>query len=218
MLFKIKNMSSCIYLVLLLALVFGLLNSCGEENIHNPQHVKNAEGDQLSEEEFFDQNVAFADARVRSISQTQYVREIVLISFSKENRMPSSVIFDGTTFFDNGFYNDLIAYDGVYTSAATFIHCDKIPHNKNFIVKSVMEEIIIDINFQHRHKLEKMAEIYVKPINSSFEGIVQKGGGEVSLTCDLEFGLCGCRADKWGWCDCCCFTISGCKIKIAFKW
>jgi hypothetical protein len=135
MFFKITNLWSIICLVFLFTFVAGVFTSCGNEaEISNPQQEQDTEGGQLSKKEFFDQNVAFADARVRSISQTEYVREIVLMNFSKENRMPKSVIFAGTTFFDDGSYNDLKANDGIYASAAKFSHCDRVPYDKRLII------------------------------------------------------------------------------------
>ncbi|MBD3425136.1 MAG: hypothetical protein GF417_11935 [Candidatus Latescibacteria bacterium] len=204
-----------IFIVVFVVTIMGNFSSCNNETpeISNPQ--QNNESNRLKKEEFFDKNVVFADARIRSISSVEYIKEIVLINFSEEDRMPNSIIFNETTFFDDGSYNDLKPNDGIYSSAAIFPHCKMVPYDKELNLKSVMEKMVIDFEFQHADKIRNISEIYVKP-NSSSDGIFKVG--KILLDCDIEFGTCGCRADKWGWCDCCCFTLSNCHITVGFEW
>ena len=211
---KNTTLWSGICLAVLFIVVAGFVGSCGDKSEIAQITGKDAEENALSENHFLKQNVAFADARVRSISESEYVREIVLVDFSRSGKMPSSVIFHGTTFFDDGSYNDMKENDGIYASAAVFSHSESLPYEKDVIVKSVMEQVVIDSEFQYRDRIEHMANVYSKPGNS--KGIARVGG-EIGITCDIEFNTCGCRADRWGWCNCCCFTISNCKTVIAVK-
>jgi len=217
---KNTTLWSGICLAMLFTFVAGFVGSCGDKSEIVQISGRDTEEDALSENQFLKQNVAFADARVRSISETAYVREIVLIDFSKSGRMPSSVILDGTTFFDDGSYNDLQANDGIYASAAEFSYSERLPYDKEVTVQSVMEQIVIDYDFQYKDRIENIANVYSKPANP--KGIAKAEGGvstgEIGITCDIQFGTCGCRADRWGLCHCCCFTISNCRATIAIKW
>lgn len=223
MFFKSTILWSSIYLFVVFAVSAGFFTSCGNESeIANPQEEKEIGEDLLSDNEFLKQSVAFVDARVRSISEIKYVREVVLINFAEENRMPSTLIFDGTTFFDDGCYNDLQANDGIYASAAEFGHSERLPYDREQTVKSVMEQIVIDHNFQYADRIEDIANIYSKPANS--KGIVKAedrhslGVAIITLDCDIEFNTCGCRADRWGWCNCCCFSLTNCHIVLEVGW
>lgn len=219
MFFKNITLLSGICLIVLFAFVAGVVTSCGNESeIANPQEGKDTDENLLSDNEYLKRNVAFADARVRSISVTKYVAEIVLIDFAEESRMPSTFIFDGITFFDDGSYNDLHANDGIYASAAEFDHSDRLPYDEKQTVKSVMEQIVIDRDFQHKDRIEDIADVYPRLANSEGINIAEDklGLGKITLDCDIEFYTCGCRADRWGWCDCCCVTFSNCHIKVEF--
>lgn len=202
-----------IFLIYLFIFIVGICASCGKEDeISKPDQEQIIKNDQYSKERFFDQNVAFADARVRSVSRKKYIREIVLVNFSEFNKMPASVIFDGTTFFDDGSFNDLTAYDGIYTSAAIFNHSERVPYYEDLTLRSVMEETIIDYKFKHRSKLDKITDTYVKPRSSS-NGIYKLL--VVTMECDIKYGTCGCRADEYGWCDCCCIRLTNCRISVS---
>ncbi|MEO1263637.1 MAG: choice-of-anchor X domain-containing protein [Bacteroidota bacterium] len=163
--------------------------------------------------EFFKRNVSFTDARVRSLSSSQYVKEIVFTNFSEQKMEQTSVIFQGTTFFDDGSHNDLKAGDGIYTSAAKFNHTANVPYNSEYQVRSVMEEVVVDKSFAHSGEIESRLSSYTKPGSTAARA---SGGPTGSLDCAIEFGTCGCRADNWGWCDCCCFTLSDCRISIGW--
>jgi hypothetical protein len=208
-----------ISLIILFVVVAGIVASCGDESeIASSSSGGDIDEGLLSENQFLKQNVAFADARVRSISETACVKEIVLIDFSKSGRLPSSMIFDGTTFFDDGSYNDLQASDGIYASAAIFNHSERVPYDKELPVRSVMEQIVIDADFQFKDRMEYIAAVYSMPINMREP---RKAEGDLSfirikVICDLEFGTCGCRADRWGLCSCCCFYVGNCHSVIEF--
>ncbi len=216
MLSKNTTLKSGIYRVMLFAFIAGFIGSCEDTSKITRLSESNIEEDELSENQFLKQNVVFADARVRSLSKTAYVREIVLIDFSETGKMPNSVIFDGTTYFDDGSYNDLEANDGIYASAAEFSHSERIPYNKELTVRSVMEQIVIDYDFQHKDRMEYITTAYSMPANS--KGIAKTEANteifKAEVSCDVEFNTCGCRADRWGLCDCCCITYSNCSFHV----
>lgn len=175
----------------------------------------------LSQNQFIKENVSFVDARIRSINLDKYVREIVLNNHSTLKLMPSSLIFEDTYFVDNGTFNDLKANDGVYSSTDYFDYNANIKYDQNNLTVSAMSEIIVDKSFKYRDQLKNLYAIKLNP--SERKNIGVNGNGAVNkisiiqVECDIEFGTYGCRAQRWGWCDSCCFTISNCS-KITFGW
>jgi hypothetical protein len=198
----------------LFILVALFLASCGSES----DLVDFKDGDcstPKNADALMKEHVAFFDARVRSISETAYVREIVLINFSSDLNMPSSFIFCGTTFFDDGSYNDLAANDGIYASAAEFEHNAEIPYDARYEVRSVMQQMVVAPDFLHDEELDALASRYHVPSATGAE--FSPAVFRFEVHCDIEFGTCGCRADRWGLCNCCCFTISNCReITVVF--
>lgn len=163
------------------------------------------------------QNVALIDARIRSVSSEQYVREMVFSVFGSASRvdLQASIIFDSTTFFDDGSYNDLTANDGIYTSAAVFSHNSKVPYDEDYELRTIMTSSVVDSDFQYMQELEDyLNEEYTRPGN---DNISNGPGGSVTVECDIEFGTCGCYADQWGWCDCCCFSLSNCTASATIS-
>lgn len=188
-----------------IACVLLCLSSCNQEDpAEKPETMSSAE--------YFKANVSFTDARVRSLNQTEYVREVVLTDFSGDQEMPKSIIFDGTTLFDDGSYNDLKAGDGIYTSAAKLGHSDRVPYMDNIEVRSVMRKSIVDFDFLHESNFNNYVTSYSRPGIPTVEG---KPSAKLSIKCKVEFGTCGCRADNYGWCDCCCITVSDCEVEAS---
>lgn len=205
----------------ILGCLFTLL-SCTKDNLNitDIDQKKSSETVNLEEREssFFKENVALIDSRIRSVSEKEYVRELVFVNFSEEEPMLDTVTFDNTSFFDDGSYNDLKANDGIYTSAAIFKHTRKVPYFKEHKVVSVMKESIVDRNFKHSERLNVLFETYNHaPFLNNLDpnNIVLAAGIGVSIECDVEFGTCGCYADQWGLCNCCCVTVSNCKVTVS---
>lgn len=171
---------------------------------------------QTMDKELFKKSVSFTDARLRSLNELEYVRELVLTDFSKSNQMPKSVIFDGTTLFDDGSFNDVKANDGIYTSAAKFNHSEKSPYNSDLTINSIMELSIIDKEFKYLDELNKFLTSGYSKSHLSNVAIGNRGP-VATIECDVEFGTCGCRADRWGLCDCCCVTVSNCRAKVGWE-
>lgn len=173
----------------------------------------------VSQNQFFKENVSFVDARVRSLNLNEYVREVILVNHSKLNMMPSSLIFKDTYFVDNGSFSDLKANDGIYTSSDKFEYNRVVTYDENSTV-SVMSEIVVDRTFKYKDELKNLYAIKLNPSERKNIGVNGNGAVNkvsfVSVECDIEFGTNGCRAERWGWCNSCCYTISNCS-KITFS-
>jgi hypothetical protein len=158
--------------------------------------------EEQSQTNFMKENVSITDARYRSVSENFYVKEIVLTNYSKKEKLSETITFNGTSFFDDGSYNDIKPNDGIYTSAAKFNHDELNPHIRGNDIKSIMTEAyIVDNNFKHLNEFQKRDTSQSKR--------------PIGVSCDIEFGTCGCNADNWGWCDCCCFSLSNCTASIS---
>lgn len=202
---------------LILALIIVVSSSCQKEN-----KAKVEPDIAITQNQFIKENVSFVDARIRSINLNKYVREIVLNNHSTLKMMPSSLIFEDTYFVDDGSYNDLKSSDGIYTSTNNLEYNGIIKYDEYNNIISVMDEIIVDKNFKYKDQLKKLYSIKIKPNTMKKDiGINGNGSGNkvsiIQVECEIAFGTSGCRAERWGWCSSCCFTISNCS-KITFGW
>lgn len=172
-----------------------------------------------ADEAYFNEHVAFVEFGRRSVSLTKFVKTIELKAFYQPERLPQSFNLDGVTYMDNGQVNDLVSGDGIYTTGATY---EKSVENA-LLGGKVYERsnlAVVDPQFQHRSELA----LYLN--GTGDEGPVgdptglSKDGPTVkaSIDCDVKFGTCGCYADEWGWCDCCCVTFYNCKVHIEGSW
>lgn len=170
--------------------------------------------DQIQEntlENFSQQNVAFYDARIRSLDETSYVQELYFANFSDEKLRVKTTYFVGKTYLDDGIGNDLAANDGIFTSNEVFNHDQRIPFNRFKALRSVLEKPVIHPDFKHRAKLASLESTY-----SARKDQLQTRTFEV--TCRIKFGGGGCRAcNYWGgsWCDYC-FELSECSVTVGF--
>ncbi len=156
---------------------------------------------------FFKENIAFSDARIRTINTKKYVREIQIINFSENDWSVKEFGFDGTLFEDNGLGNDLIANDGIYTSKETFYFNNKIQYNSSEPIRSIMGYVITDPLFKFDKDLQKI-------IN---ENSRNNGKFKAEITCDVEICSTGCIADAiWDGFGCICF--SNCSVTVGFEW
>ena len=176
---------------ILLSFLFIFIIPCKTEKTAEEQEQNN----------FMKENVSITDARYRSISKKLYVKEIVLINHSKKEKLYETITFNGISFFDDGSYNDIKPDDGIYTSAEKFNHDELNPYHRGNNIKSIMTEAyIVDNNFKHLSDFQESDTNQRRPIG---------------ISCDIEFGTCGCNADEWGWCNCCCFSLSNCEASIS---
>lgn len=189
------------------ALCFVFLGSCVQDDALKPD-----ESSQLSSADFFKQNISIFDARVRSISDSKYVRELFLANFSDKSWDKSSVGFDGYLFEDNGVGNDLVAKDGIYTSVEGFNHDSKIPFITKGAVVSFLETPIVSPEFTQIQSLQEFSLNY--EVKGRANGRV--AGPVATITCDVEICSTGCIAD-WIWSGFGCVCVSNCSATVGWN-
>lgn len=194
-----------------------LLSSCKGDYFDQKEPPK-VEAQEVSTDFVESENIAFYDARIRSMNRQQYVKEIVMLNFADQPWEKESLGFNQTSYVDNGKFYDQVAGDGVFTSTELFEYDDEVTYSTTEKVRSVLEQPIVDVSFRHQQALDRvmsggeLGEVQM-------ERFIKRPGGSIggSVTCDLTFGVCGCIADKLGICNCCCIGISNCKFKGEFK-
>ena len=168
----------------------------------------------VNDRNYFKENIAFLDARIRGISQEEFVKEIVLKDFSSLSKLPPSIGFEEGIFSDDGLINDLIAGDGIYTSKDSYSYTKSLASLTKGEIKSVLDEVVIDKSFKHRDQLNSTLKVKDQDADNQ---VLESRGPVATIECDVEFGTKGCYAQKWGWCDSCCVTVSNCRVKIGWE-
>ena len=105
---------------------------------------------------FFKENMSIFDARVRTLNETTFVKELYLANFSNKSWDRNQIGFDNLVFQDNGEGNDLVANDGIFTSIKAFNFNDKISYDKNDEILSVMNTSVVSPDFRHTDKLNEL--------------------------------------------------------------
>ncbi|GGG35322.1 hypothetical protein GCM10011344_40210 [Dokdonia pacifica] len=208
-------------IAILSLLIFSCSNDATIEN-NNEQAQTSADFslNKIEENDSFKKDVALLNYRIRSLDEYTYVKELVFHNFSRETQMGATVTHNRTSFFDDGSYNDEVAGDGIYTSAARYEHNEIVPFFEEHQLISVMDGIAVDRQFAHAEALSRLEAAQNLPLflnNTDGNVSLQQVGGGIELDCDVEFGTCGCYADEWGWCDCCCVTVSNCHVTVSLS-
>lgn len=203
--YKMKNISKS----LMLTLGIFLFSSCVEK-----EEIISSEESELASSKFLRQNISIFDARVRSTSKAQYVRELLLPNFSDKPWDKTSIGFDGYLFEDNGLKNDLIKNDGIYTSVDQFYHNDKVPFLEGELVRSVLEMPIVSPEFIQTEALQDFAYKYELDRPGAPNGRV--AGPVATIECDVKICSTGCIAD-WIWSGFGCVCVSNCKVKFGWE-
>lgn len=190
----------------------GTLTSCDKNINLEPEDDASLKMSEVESAEFFKQNISIFDARIRSISESEFAKELYLANFSDTPWDKTEVGFEGGLFKDDGKGNDLTANDQIYTSVKSFAYNKNISFDKNFPLKSVMSNSIISPEFKHHSKLEQLSNKYR---NSIVIGNLNAKTAEVSITCDVEICSTGCIAD-WIWSGFGCICVSNCSVTIGF--
>ena len=193
---------------LLMGCIFLILTSCNDERI-------DIGTEQLSLEEFSQKNVSFFDARIRSINETQYVRELYFVNFSDVELRIDNTYFEGRQYSDNGEGLDLVANDGIFTSIDLFQYNERVQYDSSNPNRSVLDRPIVSPNFIH---YEKLAELEV---NYHFRGLPKQARTRLGLeiNCNIIWTGGGCKACDWwggGYCDWCFTFPSNCVGPITF--
>lgn len=204
-------MKKTIRLAIGLLFSIAIITSCNKKeevnNTVNKEEIKYLSA--AASEQFLKENIAVYDARVRSLSNTEFVREVYLKNFSDKSWDKTSIGFTGYLFEDNGNGNDLVANDGIYTSIEVFTYNNIIKYDESMKIKSVMKNPIISPEFVQENALQDYSTEYkVRPQNL-------KAGGTATITCDVEFCSSGCIAD-WIWEGFGCICVSNCSVTVGW--
>ena len=187
------------------------LYSCSDEATQPVSEITEAES--LA---FFKENMAIFDARVRTLDETSFVKELYLANFSDKSWGRNQIGFDNIVFQDNGEGNDLVANDGIFTSLEKFNFNEKVKYQKGLETLSVMNVIVTSPEFKYSKKLGELKSKYkVQTISNLNNGILAKAGPKAEITCDVEICSSGCIADSiWDGFGCIC--VSNCSVTIGW--
>ncbi len=193
-----------------LILVVWVLTSCNEdEKLDTSLNMSEVES-----ADFFKKNISIYDARVRSINEQNYVKELYLANFSSEQWDKKSIGFEGLLFEDNGLGNDLIANDQIFTSVNEFPHTSNVQFVENNKARSVLNTPIISPEFIRKTELEILSNEYT--LNRETNSSNRLSGPVATLECDVEICSSGCIAD-WVWDGFGCVSVSNCRAKIGWE-
>ncbi len=205
-------MKNLVKITVLAILTSFVLYSCNKHNEFEPVS-KMTEAESVS---FFKENMSIFDARVRTINESFFVKELYLANFSDRSWDKNEIGFDNTLFKDNGEGNDLVANDGIFTSVEEFEFNNKIVYEKDIEVKSVMNEMITSPEFKHAKKLNQLkADYQIHTIYETKDGLTGRDGPKAELSCDVEICSSGCIAD-WIWDGFGCVCVSNCSFTIGW--
>lgn len=168
-----------VYLLMCSLLFVGIIfQSCNENEVSGFQETV-----LLKKEEFFKKNMAVFDARIRSIDDSKYVRELYLPNFSNDTWGEDEIGFDGEVFIDNGEINDQAPNDGIFTSVNTFNHDSRIPYFEDKKLRSVLSKVIVSPDFIQDEALNELELNY-----DLRKGQIQSR--VLRVTCDIVFRDC----------------------------
>lgn len=196
-----------IFTMLVVALV--TVTSCKQDVAIEQQPQTKVEAPTL--DQFAQQNVAFYDARIRSLDESSYVRELYFVNFSDQKQAVRNCFFDGHTYSDDGTGRDNIAGDGVFTSVEVYQYDDRIRYKRGVEIRSVLEKPVIHPDFKYRSKLSAFETTYELRKNQLQTRVFE-------VTCKITFGGGGCRACDWFGGSACdyCFSLSECTVTVGF--
>lgn len=188
---------------------FGILTislammSCSKDTVE-------AENVKKSETSLEGEYVSIFDTRIRDLNNGEnYVKEVYIADFSDEGVMSDRVFLNGDFLVDDGSGMDLEAGDQIYTNEEAGTYDAEHPYNPDYSIFSVQSNPIVNDAFTSDAQLQELTDNYV---------MAARPGGSASITCDVEFGVGGCLADDWGWCNDCCIGISNCSVTVGVSW
>ena len=186
--------------MVLLSLLFLIAISCSVE--------ENSIKDDNAEVQYLKENAAITSASVRSINESQYVREITLSDFAKTSTLPKIFGLDTDIFKDDGLGNDLKAGDGIYTSEAVLNHSNEVKFT-NYSSKSATEFVFASDEFK-----------YVDQLKHTSSANAKEAGGEISIGCKIGFMTCsqGATCNACYFYNATCFYLYDCEFKISIIW
>lgn len=158
-----------------------------------------------SEFQLFKESVAVMGTYTRNLNGKAFVKEIRLVNFSSQLKMPVGYGLKGEVLADNGKGYDLKAGDGIYTSIGTYPITGKQAANAVGISVPVMQKVVVDQGFKYENDLDsRMTMDKIK----------------IKVKCNIRFCGCPCQtftcnACEWfGWS---CITFDWCEVEVGFE-
>jgi hypothetical protein len=148
------------------------------------------------------QHVAFSGSFTRNLNEKVYVKELILVNYSKMKILPEGFGLKEVTYADNGKGYDLVKGDGIYTSVDRFEITPKQAGNTIGVSVPVSDQIVVDHSFKHHEDL-----------NNGLNRL------KIKVTCD--FYKCGCPCKTftcnaciwWGWS---CWAMGNCSVTVEY--
>ncbi len=204
-----KNIFKFTFAILIASIT---LYSCSE-NEDLGQVTKMTEAESLS---FFKENMSIFDARIRTLNETSFVKELYLANFSDKSWDRKQIGFDNIAFQDDGKGNDLVANDGIFTSMKNFDFNEEISYRKGVEILSVMNVIVTSPEFKYSEKLNKLKSEYkIQSASNLDSNSAAKAGPKAEISCDVEICSTGCIAD-WIWDGFGCICVSNCNVTVGW--
>lgn len=113
-----------IYYFVFLAVFSVFMFSCENTGVLTPSQIDAPDVATL------ENSVAIIDLQTRSISENDYVRQVVIAQLSNQ-KMAASLNIETVLYTDDGNHNDQVANDGVYTSSISFSYDKNVRYNEN---------------------------------------------------------------------------------------
>lgn len=185
-----------------------------EEKEINPSSIK-VESTNESPIEYLaykntNENIALVDARIRTINTTTFLKELLIVDFSKnkEVSIPETFTYEEIVFSDNGSGYDEVKGDGLFTAVTPMNFTEQIPYIEGQDRRSVLSSAVVNESFKHTTNLLSYIEsnsIKYKTI----QGVGTKTGPVLTISCDF-YWVCGC------WNSCCGWVVRNCNFTIGW--
>lgn len=133
--------------------------------------------------DYVKRHVAVVDFYVRSISTSNFVREIYFKNYGS-TALPSVLGFNNDLFFDDGTNNDQVSGDGIYTSTDSYAHTATVPYTNGVDVSVQQNYAIIDNIFEHEASFNSFLSTYSVPT----------GGGAIAAVYKSKISIAGITA------------------------
>ncbi len=148
----------------------------------------------------FRENVAIYGTFTRNLDAKTYVKEIKLVSFSADYKLPEGFGIKGVTVSDDGRQYDLVAGDGIYTSVEKYEITEKQAGNPVGVSVPVTDKIIVDLSFKQEVQLNEVVNDF-----------------KIKIKC--KFSKCGCPCQTftcyacihYGWS---CIAVEYCEVEV----
>lgn len=158
-------------------------------------------------------NIVILSMHIRTISPTSYVREIVLLDFTKSQPLPRQFGFALDLFSDDGKRFDRYCGDGIYTTSDSYLHTSAVPYSMIGKTHAANPYIIIDEGFSYKKQLKGIIFI-IQHFAQLFNDLSLASCSLIQCFCPND---CICFSCEWGsanWC----MDWNTCNTAISLRW